>query len=116
MAVNRQTSESGRPKRPPATTPQAREDQLIAASFDLADKQISNGSVSAQVLTHYLKLGSSRERLEQQKLRQENELLKARVEQMLAAAHSEEMYAAALNAMRLYSGQEVSEDHEQYEV
>lgn len=52
-------------RRPPASTPEARENQLIALAVDLAEKQLANGTASAQVINHYLKLGSSREKLEQ---------------------------------------------------
>lgn len=92
------------PNRPPATTPEARENQLIAAAVDLAERQIREGTASAQVLTHYLKLGTTRERLEQERIRGENELLKAKVESLASAAHVEELYKNALKAMRAYAG------------
>lgn len=44
----------------PATTPEARENQLIALAVDLAEKQMREGTASAQVITHYLKLGSTK--------------------------------------------------------
>lgn len=93
-----------RPERPPATTIEGRENQLIAAAVDLAEKRIRDGTASSQVLTHYLKLGSTREQLEKDKIRNENELLKARVEDMRSSAGIEEMYAEAIKAMRAYSG------------
>lgn len=92
--------------RRPATTPEARENQLIAAAVDLAARQLEDGSASAQVITHYLKLGSSRERLEQEKMIQEVELAKAKIEAMASAKRIEEMYGEALNAMRAYGGHE----------
>jgi hypothetical protein len=88
--------------RRPATTPEARENQLVAAAVDLAEKQIREGTASAQVITHYLKLGSSRERLEQEKIGLENELLVVKREAMASAKRVEEMYAEALGAMRSY--------------
>src|SRR5450756_775277 len=74
-------SSEGRPRtrRPPATTPRQRENQLIASAIDLAEKQIADGTATSQVLTHFLKLGSGREELERDKLRQENKLLQAKV-------------------------------------
>lgn len=90
----------------PATTPEAREGQLISAAVDLAEKQIREGTASAQVITHYLKLGSSRERLEQERLAHENDLLVVKREAMESAQRVEELYSQALNAMRAYSGQE----------
>ena len=93
-------------KRQPATTPEGRENQLVSLAVDLAERQIENGTASSQVITHYLKLGSTREKLEQERLTSENELLKARVEQMASAKRIEELYETALNAMRTYAGQD----------
>jgi hypothetical protein len=92
--------------RPPASTPEARENQLVAAAVDLAEKQLREGTASAQVITHYLKLGSTRERLEQARLEKENDLLDARREALESAAKVEELYRTALDAMRSYAGQE----------
>lgn len=91
-------------RRPPATTPEARENQLISKAVDLAEKQLAEGTASAQVITHYLKLGSSREKLEQERLANENELLVAKREAMASAARVEELYSAAIDAMRAYAG------------
>jgi len=94
------------PRRRPATTPEAREQQMIALADKLAEKQLREGTASAQVITHYLKLGTSREQLEQEKLRKDNLLREAQIEQMASNARIEELYERALNAMRGYSGQE----------
>lgn len=93
------------PARNRATTPEVREQQLIAAAYDLAEKQIHEGTASAQVITTFLKLGTSRERLEQDKISNENALLEAKREAMAASARVEELYIGALNAMRSYQGQ-----------
>jgi hypothetical protein len=78
---------------------------MVSLAVDLAEKQMRDGTASAQVISHYLKLGSSREQLEQQRLAAENELLRARVEDMASQKRVEELYKAALDAMRSYSGQ-----------
>lgn len=93
-----------------ATTPEARENQLIAAAYDLAEKQIRNGTASSQVITHYLKLGSSREKLEQQRLEGENSLIGAKIEMLKSQKKVEELYGAALAAMKSYAGQDDSSD------
>lgn len=93
-------------RRPPATTPQGRENQLINKAVDLAERQLEDGTASAQVISHYLKLGSSRERLEQERLQNENALLEAKREAMASAARVEELYTGAIQAMRAYNGQE----------
>lgn len=105
---------SGRASRP-ATTPEGRENQLISFAIDLVEKQLRDGTASAQVITHYLKLGSTRERLEQERLRKENDLLSAKVEQLASAKRVEDLYKTALDAMRSYAGQEVDEYDEEYD-
>lgn len=91
--------------RPPATTPAERENQLISAAVDLAEQQLRDGTASAQVITHYLKLGSSREKLEQERLKNENELMVTKRELMESQKGIETLYAEALAAMQSYSGQ-----------
>lgn len=97
---------SDRPERPPAKTFEGREKQMVSLAVDLAERQLREGTASAQVISHYLKLGSTRELLEQERLAQENELLKARVDAMASAKRVEELYMQALSAMRSYSGLE----------
>ena len=92
-------------RRPPATTPEARENQLIALAVELAEQQLSEGTASSQVISHYLKLASSKERLEKERLTHEVELLKAKTEAIHSAKRVEELYKEALNAMKAYSGQ-----------
>lgn len=107
MATRRTNHPNANPsKRPPATTPEARENQLISAAVDLAAKQLADGTASAQVITHYLKLGSSREKLEQERLAEEVGLLRVKAEAMESAKRVEELYGQALNAMRAYGGHE----------
>lgn len=92
------------PPRRRATTPEVREQQLIAAAYDLTEKRIKQETASAQEVTLFLKLGSSRERLEQEKIRHENELLQVKREAMAQAARTEELFAEAIRAMRSYQG------------
>lgn len=98
-----------RPRRRPATTEEGRENQLVSLAIDLAEKQMIEGTASSQVITHYLKLGSTREKLEQQRLAHENQLLISKAEQLESAKKVEELYANALEAMRSYSGQQVEQ-------
>ena len=99
----------------PAMSPEARENQMIAYAVDLAEKQLREGTASSQVITHYLKLGSSKERLEREKLERENELLRAKAENLQSAQRSEEVYREALKAMRTYSGQITDEEEDDYD-
>lgn len=107
------SSESTR-KIKPATTPEAREQQMIALAVDLAEKQLLEGTASSQVITHFLKLATSKAELEKEKMRKENELLSAKTETLKSAKRVEELYANALAAMRTYSGQAGVEDDEEY--
>jgi hypothetical protein len=96
--------------RPPATTPEARENQLIALAVDLAEKQLSEGTASSQVISHYLKLGSTKEQIEKEILEQQKELIKAKTEAIQSAKKVEALYADALNAMKSYSGKGVEDN------
>lgn len=110
MTSARRKPEPAKPKRPPATTPQARENQMISLAFDLAERQLADGTASSQVITHYLKLATSREALEQEKLELEKTLLQARTDSIESAKKVEELYSNALNAMRAYQGKEDEEE------
>jgi len=92
-------------RRPPATSPEARENQLVAYAVDLAEKQLLAGTASSQVIAHFLKIGSTKERLEKEILQNQKELLVAKTETLKSAKRVEELYGKALDAMRTYSGQ-----------
>lgn len=96
----------------PAISPEARENQLISLAVDLAEQQLRDGTASSQVITHYLKLGTTRERLEKEKLEEENKLLKAKTENLQSQKRVEDLYTKALNAMRKYAGQGDEDDYE----
>lgn len=91
-------------RRAPALTVEARENQLISAAIDLAEKQILDGTASPSVLVHYLKLGSTRTKLENEKLKNENELLKAKSEKIESEKDNLKLYEDALKAFRGYRG------------
>lgn len=94
----------------PAVSPEARENQLISLAVDLAEKQLMEGTASSQVITHYLKLGSTKEKIEKEILEKQKELIDAKTENLKSAKKVEELYADALSAMRDYSGQGGSEN------
>jgi len=88
----------------PATSSEERETQLADAAYDLAEEQIKSGTASSQVITHFLKMGSTRERLEQERMRHEVELMEVKKDQLTQQARIEELYVGAIEAMRGYSG------------
>ena len=85
-----------------AETPEARENQMIALAVDLAEKQLTEGTASAQVITHYLKLATTREKIEKEILEKQKDLITAKTDQIKSQATSEELYAEALAAMKRY--------------
>lgn len=100
----------------PADTPEARENQLIAAAVNLAEKQLIEGTASPSVITHYLRLASGRERLEREKLERENEVLRAKAEALESNRRTEELYAEAIEAMRSYSGLNSRDDYSEIDI
>ena len=94
----------------PALTPEARENQMIALAVDLVEQRLLDGTASSQETTHFLKLGSMKNRLEMEKLQEENRLLKARTKALQSAERVEELYSEAIKAMRRYSGQGSDDD------
>lgn len=96
----------------PATSPEARENQLIFLATELAEQQLRDGTASSQVITHYLKLGSTKERLEREKLEEENKLLRAKTESLQSSKRIEALYNNAIAAMRRYSGGGSGGDYE----
>lgn len=111
MPPRRNATPSDQPLPPPAATLEGRENQLIAAAMDLAERRIHDGNASSQEVVHFLRLGSVKSQLENDKLRQENVVLLARVEEMKSRTSSEGLYAEALRAFRGYAGSDpVGED------
>lgn len=88
----------------PALSPEAQENKMIALAVNLAEQQLRDGTASAQVITHYLKLGATTARLEKERLEKENKLLDAKAKAYESAERQEELYANAIDAMRNYSG------------
>ena len=104
------SSETPRPRRP-ALSPEARENQMISYAIDLAEEQLRNGTASSQVITHFLKLGTTKAELEKEKLIQENELLKAKTKAIESQESSEELYKNAIKAFASYSGRGEPDDY-----
>ncbi len=111
MAKVRKSSDSEtKSKIRPALTPEARENQLIYLATELAEQQLRDGTASSQVITHYLKLGSSKDRIEKEILEKQKDLLVAKTEALQSSKRIEELYANAITAMKSYSGHGGDED------
>lgn len=109
IAKGRKKSVIPKRDRAPGKTLQSREKQLIKLATDLAEKRMKDGTATAQVIIHYLKLGTITEELAREKLKQENLLLQAKTDAYASAKRLEEIYLEALNAMRTYSGRQSDE-------
>ena len=104
MAKVKTSSDSKKNKMRPALTPEARENQMIFLATELAEQQLRDGTASSQVITHYLKLGSSKEKLERDILKEQKKLITARTEALESSKRIEELYENAIKAMKKYSG------------
>lgn len=94
---------------PRARTPEARESQLVALAYDLAEKQLIAGTASSQVMSHLLKIGSTREKAELYKLKQDTLLTEAKVKDLANVEEMKVLYTNAMDAMRGYKGEETSD-------
>jgi len=91
-------------KSPPALTPEARENQLISLAYNLAEQRLRDGSATSQEVTHFLRLGSTKEREEREMMREKIRLLTAKTEALQSTKRIEELYSQAIDAMRVYNG------------
>lgn len=100
----------------PALTPAAREEQMIAMAYDTAERQLREGTASSQVITHFLKLASSRERIEKEILEKQKDLIEAKTKAYQANELAEKRFEEAMRAFSRYqgnfSGSEVVEDED----
>lgn len=103
-----QTSSGDKPKRakrtPPALTAEGRENQLISLAYDLVEQRLRDGSATSQETTHFLKMGSLKERKELEIMEKQSVLLDAKAEALASTKRIEELYANAIEAMKSYNG------------
>lgn len=100
----------------PATDPDARENQLVSLAYDLVEKRLREGTATSQETTHFLKIGSRRERLEREILEKQRDLVGAKTKHIEAQERNEEMYTKALEAMRRYSGNANNGDEDDQDI
>ena len=111
VSTNKTSGESNKIR--PALTPEARENQLIYLATELAEQQLRDGTASSQVITHYLKLGSTKERIEKEILEKQKELITAKTESLQSSKRIEELYSNAIAAMKKYSGHGGGDDDDE---
>ena len=96
----------------PALTPEGQENQMISLAVSLAQQQLMDGTASSQVITHYLKLGSTKEKIEREMMEKQKELIEAKTQALQSAKRVEELYKNAVEAFKVYSGYGEKEDYE----
>lgn len=114
MAKVKNTTREVPKKSRPALSPEARENQMIALAVDLAEQQLRDGTASSQVITHFLKLGTEKAKLENKLLEAQTEMAVAKKDQLQSQQRTEELYAEAIKAMRRYNGQGSEEEDDEY--
>lgn len=114
MARQKAVSSNTRPALRPATTPEARENQMIALAMDLVEQRLRDGTASSQETTHFLKAASQKAKLELEKLKLENELTAAKTKALANAEEIKVLYEDAIKAMRRYAGHNDEEEYDEY--
>lgn len=114
MVAKRETAGNGKPRRRPATTPEAREQQLGSYAFDLAEKQLLEGTASSAVIVHFIKATSIREKLELEQKKSDNLLTQAKISSAGQADRMEGLLNDAMKAFTEYKGGVVEEDEDDY--
>ena len=104
MAKYKETSTEVPRKRPPARTPEAQENRMVALAMDLVEQRLMKGTASSQETTHFLKIGSTKERIEKEILEKQKDLITAKTEVLQSQKRSEELFKDALKAFSSYSG------------
>lgn len=95
----------------PALTPEAEENECIALSYKLVKERLRDGTATSQETTHFLRLGTSKARLEKEILEKQKDLITAKTEQIQSQKRIEELYANAVKAMKNYSGQDDPDEY-----
>lgn len=115
MAKDTKTTKEPVRKRPPAKTPEARENQLIAYAMALVEERLLNGTASSQETTHFLKMGSTKAKAELEILERQKDLMAAKTEAIKSGKIMEELYKKAMSAFSSYSGNPEGDPDEFYD-
>lgn len=89
-------------RRPAAKTPEEQENLMISLAVDLAQRQLEEGTASTAVVTHFLRLATTREQLEKQRLEEENKLLRAKTTALETAPDKTAAAMKAIEALKSY--------------
>lgn len=111
MAKVMSSSDQYSPGRP-ALSPEAKENQMISLAMDLVEKRLRDGSASSQETTHFLKLATTKYKVELETMKEQKKLIAAKTEELEGRKETKAMFEEAIKAMRTYSGKgdDVDED------
>lgn len=114
MAKVKTSNSNPLPPLRPGLTPESREMQMAALAMDLVEQRLRDGTASSQETTHFLKLISSKAKLEQRRLELENELIAAKTKALADAEEIKVLYEDAIKAMRRYGGHGDDDEYDEY--
>lgn len=86
----------------PADTPEGREKQLSNLAYALAEKQLRDGTASSATIGHFLKMDSSRERMEQEIMAKQKILIEAKSNIIIKDKETASLVQEALDAFKSY--------------
>ena len=89
---------------PKARTPEARDNQMIALSYDLVEQRLRDGTATSQETTFFLRLAAEREeaKLKKEIMEEQRKLYQAKTESLQSAKRIEELYANAMKSFQSY--------------
>ena len=98
----------------PARSPEEQEAYMVNLATKRAEEQLLNGTASSQVIVHYLKLGTMREKRELELLKSQNDLAQAKIEALHTGEEIKALYDQAIYAMQRYNGT-IDDDNDEQE-
>lgn len=95
-------------------TDQGRESFLVNLALDIAEQQLLNGTASSQLISHFLKLGTQKYKLENERLRSDLKVAEAKIKDYENREDTKILLESALNAFKSYVGVSEEESNHEY--
>lgn len=93
-------------RKSPAMSKEGHDNRMISLANKCAEEQLRKGTASSQIICHYLKMGSEKERLAIEREKAELDLLKAKTKSIESADRMNEMFTQALKVFSSYRGED----------
>lgn len=90
----------------PARSDDERERQMINLSYDLAEARMRSGIATSAEICHFLKLGSTRAKYEQEELQENIKLLKAKTDDISEGKRAVAQFDELMKVLKQYGGYE----------